>query len=81
MKTIEISRESAAVNELLDQAQEEDVLVRSPDGKEYMLMAIDEFDEEIIRTRKNQKLMAFLDERAKQTKTVPMSEVKRRLGL
>ena len=46
-----------------------------------MVTAIDDFDEEIARTRRNDKLMALLDDRAKQSKTVPLDEVKRQLGL
>jgi hypothetical protein len=41
----------------------------------------DEFDQEVARTRQNAKLMALLDERARQTQTLPLDEVKRQLGL
>lgn len=41
--------------------------------------AIDDF--EVAKTRQNEKLMALLDERAKQTQTVSIDEVKCRLGL
>lgn len=40
-----------------------------------------DFEQEIARTRQNAKLMALLDERARQMKTVPLKEVKRPLGL
>ncbi len=45
------------------------------------MTAIDEFDQEIARTRANAKLMALLDERARQTETVPLEELKQQLGL
>jgi len=57
------------------------VIVRLADGSEFILSAIDDFDVEIARTRRNQKLMALVDERAKQTQAIPLDEVKRRLGL
>jgi hypothetical protein len=41
----------------------------------------DDFAQEIVRTRQNAKLMAFLDERARQSQTIPLDEVKRQLGL
>ena len=41
-------------------------MVRTADGSEFVLTVIDEFDEEIARTRRNAKLMALLDERTKQ---------------
>ena len=51
------------------------------DGNKFALSAVNNFDIEIARTRQNQKLMALLDERAKQTQTILLNEVKRRLGL
>ena len=81
MKTISIASQSAEVNALLVQARQEDVLVRTADGTQFMLTVIDDFDEELARTRRNVQFMALLDERAKQAGTVPLDEVKRQLGL
>jgi acid stress-induced BolA-like protein IbaG/YrbA len=81
MKTITIPAQAEEINTLLEQARQEDVLVRASDGTEFMLTAVDDFDEEIARTRRSTKLMALLDERAKQTQTIPLDEVKRQLGL
>jgi hypothetical protein len=69
------------VNALLQQARDEDVLVRAADGTEFVVTVVDDFDEEVARTRHNAKLMAMLDERAKQEQTVPLADVKRELGL
>jgi|HubBroStandDraft_2_1064218.scaffolds.fasta_scaffold918287_2 hypothetical protein len=81
MKTISVPAQSAEVNALLAQARQEDILVRTADGTEFMLTAIDDFDEEVARTRRNVELMVLLEERAKQAKTIPLDEVKRQLGL
>jgi hypothetical protein len=81
MKTITISKDSAEIGTLFEQARDEDVIVRLADGSEFILSAIDDFDVEVAQTRRNQKLMALLDERAKQTQAIPLDEVKRRLGL
>lgn len=80
MKTVTIAEGSTEINALLEQARDEDLVVRLADGSEFMLSAIDDFDREIARTRRNAKLMALLDERAKQTQTIPVEEVKRQLG-
>jgi len=45
------------------------------------LDGLDDSDEELVRTRRNEKLMALLDERDKQTKTIPLEVVKQYLGL
>lgn len=81
MRTITIPPQATDVNALLEQARKEDLLVRAADGTEFMLTAVDDFDQEIACTRRNAKLMALLDERAKQAQTVPLEEVKRQLGL
>jgi hypothetical protein len=81
MKIVEISHASPDVATLLDQAREDDLVVRLADGSEFLLVAIDEFDHEIARTRNNPRLMALLATRAQQTTTIPLDEVKRRLGL
>jgi hypothetical protein len=35
----------------------------------------------IAQTHRNEKLMALLEERARQTRTVPIDEAQRRLGI
>ena len=81
MKTVSVPPQAAEVNALLEQARQEDLLVRTADGTQFMVTAVDDFDEEIARTRRSAKLMALLDERAKQAKTIPLDDVKRQLGL
>ena len=81
MKVVTVPQHAAEINALLAQARHEDLLLRSADGSEFMLVAIEDFDEEMAQTRRNEKFMAWLDERAKQTQTVPLEEVKRQLGL
>ena len=81
MKTVAVPPQAVEVIALLEQARDDELLVRTADGLEFLLTAVDEFDREIARTRRNARLMALLDERAKQSKTVPLDEVKRQLGL
>jgi hypothetical protein len=54
---------------------------RGTDGSEFLLVAVDDFDVEIARTRQNKKLMTLLEERARQPATVSLDEVKRQLSL
>jgi len=81
VKTVNVPPQAAEINALLEQARDDELLVRTADGSEFLLTAIDEFDQEIARTRQNAKLMALLDERAKQPQTIPLDDVKRQLGL
>jgi len=81
MKTIDLPTNSAEVNHLLDQARQDDLVVRLADGSEFLLIALDEFDQEVAKSRDNPRLMALLDARAAQTATIPLDDVKRRLNL
>jgi hypothetical protein len=81
VKTIDIDQTAPDVVHLLEQARNDDLIVRLADGSEFLLIALDEFDQEIARTRNNPRLMALLETRAQQTATIPLDEVKRKLGL
>lgn len=81
MKTIRVSPRSKALNALIQQAKRDNIILRTADGLEFILAEVDDFDREIELTRKNKKLMEFLDKRAKQTKTVSAAEARVRLGL
>lgn len=84
MKTINISNRSRELKELLKKAKKESLIVQTPEGDEFMLSPIDEFDLEIARQRQNKALMKFLDERARAAlnePTIPLEEVRRRFGL
>ncbi len=81
MKTIDLAQTTSDVARLLDEARNDDLVVRLADGSEFLLIALDEFDQEIAKTRANPRLMALLETRAAQTSTVRLDEVKRRLQL
>ena len=81
MKTIDIANATGDVARLLDEARQNDLVVRLSDGSDFLLIAVDEFDQEIAKSRENPRLMALLEERASQITTLPLDEVKRRLQL
>jgi hypothetical protein len=81
MKIISIPEDFTDFRSVFEQADDEDAIVQLADGRQFILSAIDDFDIEIAQTRRNRKLMEFLEKRAKQTQTISLNEVKRRLGL
>ena len=81
MTTITISRNSRTVSALLKRARRENVILRSPEGDEFILAEIDDFDREIELTRQNRALMKFLDARARQAETVSLDRAAALLGL
>jgi len=81
MKTITISRRARSVHALLQRARRENVILRSPEGQEFILAEVEDFNREIELARQNRALMKFLDSRARQTETVSVEEAKNLLGL
>jgi hypothetical protein len=81
MKTVNIPTQAKTVTSLLKKARRGGLILRSPEGQEFILAEIDDFNREIDLTRQNKALMKFLDARGKQTKTVKAVDVKKQLGL
>ena len=52
-----------------------------PDGREFLLAEVDQFDREIQLTRENKELMALLDRRGREKGGITLQEAKARLGL
>jgi len=81
MKTIKVSKQSKTLIALLKRARRENVILRSPEGEEFVLAEIDDFNREIELTRANRQLMKLLESRAKQKATISMEEARRQLNL
>ena len=81
MKTIQLTPRQIGLRRLLDQAKHENVLVRSPDGQEFIVAELDDFDREIQLARQNAELMAFLDARGRKRASIGIAELRKELGL
>ncbi|MBI3538188.1 MAG: hypothetical protein HY070_11615, partial [Chloroflexi bacterium] len=79
MKAVTVSANSKALKDLLNRARRRDVILESEDGEQYVLARItnaqsffigdtDDFASEVELTRKNKRLMKFLDERGARAK-------------
>jgi len=81
MKTIKVSRQEKALQALLKRASQENLILRAPDGREFIIAEIDDFDREIQLQRQNKEFMRFLDERGREKATISAEEARRRLGI
>ena len=81
MTTIKIPKQARTLIALLKRARRENVILRSPEGEEFILAEIDDFNREIELTRQNKQLMKLLESRASQKETISLEEAKRRLDL
>lgn len=81
IKNISLLELLTLLADLLEQAQEEALILKTPDGKEFVLVALDDFAHEVELTRQNPALMALLDQRGQEKTTVKLSALKAQLGL
>ncbi|MEA2603822.1 MAG: hypothetical protein QOF89_4814 [Acidobacteriota bacterium] len=82
MKSIDAAAVST-FSDLLALAEDETVLVTTPDGREFIVAEIDDFAEEIEAVSQSRELMELLEERSKEKAKggYSLAEVKKRLGL
>jgi len=88
MKTIDLTIIAQPVEDLLDLASAEEVLLRLPNGKVFLLASVtdaltddDDFTDEVARTRQNAALMDLLRERSHEQTRYSAQQVRERLGL
>ena len=81
MRTIRVSPRARMLNVLLKQALEENLILKTADGHEFLLAEIEDFDHEIELTRQNKPLMQLLDIRGQEKATISLEEARARLGV
>ncbi len=81
MRVIELSKNIININEILNSAGTENIILKVSDGREFVIAEVDSFDREIELTRQNEDLMNFLDRRSGEEKTHTLEEVKQQLGI
>ena len=81
MKTVELTSIAPALAELLDLAGEETLILKTPEGREFVLAEVDDLDTEIALVRQNEELMTLLAERSREKQTYTLEQVREQLGL
>ena len=77
MKTVELTQNPITVDQLLEWASLENVMIRRNDEK-FVVAMVDDFAAEVESLRNNDEFIAFLDARAKEPK-IPIAEARKRL--
>ena len=79
MKAINLSTAAPTLTEVLELAGQENLILKTPEGREFVLAEIDDFAEEVALVRQNDALMQFLAERSKEPGKYTLSQVRERL--
>jgi hypothetical protein len=79
MKTLDLRQHTVTVEELLQIASSDSVLIRANDGQEFYLEPADEFDREVAILGQSEKFMQFLAERSKEPGAIPLERLQQDL--
>ncbi len=80
MKTIDLSEIVPTLMEILSQADEDTIILKTPEGREFVLAAVDNFAQEVALVGQNEELMQFLAQRSKEKKRYTLSQVREHLN-
>lgn len=81
MITIDLRKKKHSVDELLALVRSEPLMIYDKDGKNYVLEETDEFEKEAKELGSSERFMKFLNERSKEKETIPISTIKKKLGI
>jgi hypothetical protein len=87
MKTIDLAIEQASMEDIFQLAEHQNLFVRTPDGKVFIVAEIqpdeaeDDFAHEVALTRQNTALRVLLAERSKEPGKYTLEQVREKLGL
>jgi hypothetical protein len=83
MKTIAVPAGTKALNDLLKKAWKKSLILQSHDGRRFVLAPVEGWDAFEVGDdiTQNKKLMKHLSERRSKGKTIPIEEVKAKLGI
>jgi hypothetical protein len=81
MKTVDLASGTPTLSVLLSMTREDNVVLRTADGREFVLAEIDDFDREVELVRQNQELMEFLDQRSRPMKTYTIDQARKILEI
>jgi len=81
MTKLDVRQTPVSVDELLQIASDDAVLVVNRDGNEFVVEAADAVDREVAQLAASEKFMSLLDERSQEPGSVSLEEIERRLGM
>jgi hypothetical protein len=81
MKVVELVNGHPSLEQVIELAKQELVVLRRADGSVFAVSEVDEFDVEVDLLKNNPEFMSFLRERAQEKATVSLEELRQELGL
>lgn len=80
MKALDLRQQQITVEELLQFASTESVLILNKNGSEFILEAADAFERELTELGHSEKFLTFLAERSQEPGSITLKEIESRLA-
>jgi hypothetical protein len=81
MKVIELGHAHPTLDEVIDLAEEELVVLRKPDGSVFALSPVDDFAVEVELLKNNREFMALLKQLSQEEATISLQDLRKELAL
>jgi hypothetical protein len=81
MKTIDLTIDTPTLQKLLELADQENVIIKTAPGRQFLFAELDEFAVEVEMLKKSEDFMAFLDERSKERGSTSIEDLRKELGI
>jgi hypothetical protein len=81
VKLIELAEKEPTLDEVVDLAKDELVILRRPDGSLFAVAPVDDFDVEVELLKNNSEFMAFLKQLSQEEATISLQDLRRELEL
>jgi len=76
MKTIDLTKGTRSLSDVLALAKTEPILLHSASGQDFLLEPADDFDREVAALGASEKFASFLKARSDEAGDIPISDVR-----
>jgi hypothetical protein len=77
MKTLDLDKERHNLDEVINLARNEPVILLTSDGREFFVSEVDDFEKEVDALRASRIFQKFLDERSACTRRIPLEQIEK----
>jgi hypothetical protein len=77
MKTLDLDKERHNLDEVINLARNEPVILLTSDGREFFVSEADDFEKEVDALRASRIFQKFLDERSACARRIPLEQIEK----
>ena len=80
MKTIDLTKTSRSLSDVLALAKSEPILIHSASGEDFLLEQADDFDKEVAALGASDRFASLLKARSGEAGDIPLADVRKKRG-